>query len=344
MAFDVAEWVDANLTRARPSAGDEWTAECPFCEVFGGFYVNCAEDGKGPWVCFKCGERSRTIVRLVAHVEDLNPAEARAMVMRDAMEFRRKESPVTLLERIRGLRESDDLSDLDLLSDDDGSDTELPREFIPVWDGKRWRVPTYMTKRKFKRATLRAWGVGFCQSGYFHHRVIIPLDCPNGRSFTARALEADVEPRYLNPPGADHAKLLFGWKHSPIHSDFCLAEGPLDAMKLWQHGLPAMAFGGKVLSSHQLGMLFTRPSGASVCVMLDPEAQVEALDVASQLVTHFEYVYVAKLPDGVDPGASTKAIAMRAHAKATRYTGARGARTLLAVENARRKLAERYKK
>ncbi|MGW8179174.1 MAG: hypothetical protein ACWGQW_10475 [bacterium] len=222
------------------------------------------------------------------------------------------------------------------------SDTDLPREFIPVWDGKRWRVPKYMTQRGFKRSILRKWGVGFCQTGYFAHRVIIPLSCPNGTSFTARDLTGEQEPRYLNPKGADHNQMLFGWDHVPHDSDFELVEGPLDSMKLDQHGLPAMAVGGKVLHAAQLAMLFQRPRNVAVTVMLDPEAHVEAFGMAAQLIVHFDMVYVALLPESVDPGASTRAQAHHAHDHSDKYTGERVNRLSAVMKRARAKLQEKY--
>ncbi len=347
--FDILEWVDAMVDGARPSAGHEWTATCPFCSEFGGFYVNTDPEGKGPWVCFKCRERSRSIYGLVAHVEGITLTEARAFVIQQKIEFRRRETTTTLLDRIQAIRSPESLEDLDLLADDGaGAEESLPSGFVPVWDGKRWRVPTYLTDRKFKRSILRKWGVGYCQRGffneqYFGHRVIIPIACPNGRSFTGRDLTDEQMPKYLNPKGHDHSRLLIGWDQAPERGDFTLVEGPTDAMKLDQHGFPSMGVGGKVLSAIQLAMLFTRPSDASATVLFDPEALAEAYEVAAKLVTHFNYVFVARLPDGIDPGKSTRKQASKAHASASRFRGERGPRTLAVVEAARRKLQGKYR-
>jgi hypothetical protein len=339
--FDANEWVESSLDRVKTSTGYERTAECPFCGRYGGFYVNVDPAGTGPFVCFKCDERSKSMAKLIAHVEDITLAQARAMMMRATIEFRRKESTVSLLERIKAIRTPDDLSEIDLL--DESADTPLPKEFIPIWDGKKWRVPKYLTKRGFKRSTLRRWGIGYCQTGWFAHRVIIPLVCPNGNSFTARDLTGDQIPKYLNPKHADHNRLLFGWEHAPIESDFSLVEGPLDAMKWDQHGLPSMAVGGKVLHAAQLSMLFKRPRSAAATVALDPEAYLEALGLASQLLVHFERVYVARLPIEVDPGASTKVQAHDTYDKSGKHVGNRAARVKAAVERSREKLLIRLK-
>lgn len=340
MPFDMAEWVESNLDKARPSAGSEWTAECPWCGRYGGFYVNVDPEGRGPFVCFKCNTRSKSIVDLVAYVEDIEPHEARALIARSTIEFRRKETTTSLLERVHALRTVVDLDSLDLLREE--TSTELPQEFIPVWDGKRWRVPVYMTERGFTREVQARWGVGFCERGRYQQRVIIPMRCPNGRSFTARDVTGEQEPKYLNPKGIDHRRLVFGWDLVPMTSDFTMVEGPLDTMKLDQHGIPAFGVGGKVLHMEQLNMLFTRPANVEVTVMLDPEAALEAMNVAAQLVVHFTNVRLAQLPDGVDPGASTRRIAHFTHAKAKPFRGERGPRVIEAVKRSRDKLQKRY--
>lgn len=335
--FDKLEWVDANLEGAKPSAGDEWTAECPFCGRFGGFYVNVNEEGKGPWVCFKCDMASKDISGLVAQVEDISWAEARAFVMKEAIEFRRRETTVSLLDRIKSIRAVADYDGTDLFAAEKEAEG-LPKEFIPVWDGKRWRVPLYMTERGFKRSVLRDQGVGFCNGGRYAHRVVIPIDCPNGTSFTARDVTGEGIPKYLNPADVDHSRLLFGWKSAPMGSDFTLVEGPLDTLKNIQNGLPSLGIGGKFLSDYQLALLFTRPSDVSVTVMLDPEAMADAYVIAPQLLLHFDDVYVARLPDGTDPGEAKRALARRVHAKSEAFKGDRMPRLKEIVANSRKKL------
>lgn len=332
MAFDLLEWVDANLDRASPSAGDEWTAECPFCGRFGSFYVNTADDGRGPYICFKCDEKSNSAVRLIAHVEGITPAEAKKMMFTGAIQLRRREAtPEDLLARIKAIGERDDGEDFEAFED---SGPGMPETFQPVWDGAKWRVPKYFRDRGFKRKTLKDWKVGYCTGGFFRNRAIIPIECPNGSSFTARDLTGNQFPKYLNPKGVDHGRLLYGWNQAPLGSDFVLAEGPFDAMKLYQHGIPAMSVGGKFLRSAQVGMLFARPSSASVTIMFDPEALAEAHDAAAVLVTHFFRVRIAKLPDGIDPGDSTKRQARQALYHASLYNGNRSERTAITVAQA----------
>lgn len=357
MAFDYQEWVEDKLDRARSSAGSEWTATCPCCGEFGGFYVNCDPEGHGPWVCFKCGRASKHFAWLVVEVEGCSYIDAVKLMFKHAVAFRRRDTAESLLDRIKGLRrakESDEAA-----WDEDGAaglvDFPLPKEFKSVFHKGKWRVPTYLTKRGFARETLREWGVGYverCTYGKLRMdgRVIIPVECPNGRSFTARDVTDKSMPKYMNPTGADHALLLFGWKHCKLGSDFAVVEGPLDAMKLWQHGIPAVAFGGKALSKAQLAMLFEHPEDTVVTVMLDPDATANAYGVAAQLHLRFKDVYVAHIPptdeDGnkLDPGASTKKQAHEWYEDAPRFTGERGPALSARIEDAIRKSQSRFKK
>src|SRR5205823_843260 len=57
-----------------------------------------------------------------------------------------------------------------------------------------------------------------------------------------RALEADLEPRYLGLPGS---KPLLGWDSASLdRRGVCLVEGPLDLLTLRKWGVPAMALCG----------------------------------------------------------------------------------------------------
>lgn len=365
MSYDYKEWITDNLERAKPSAGDEWTATCPSCGKYGGFYLNTDSEGDGPFVCFKCEFSGKHFARLVAEVEGCTYSQALQHMYKNAVTFRRKDTAEGLLERIKALRdrgEADATSDVWDSMESARVDVELPRSMLtPVWDGKTWRVPQYMTDRHFQREVLRDWGVAFCNRGFWKApraerpqwwggRVIIPIECPNGRSFTGRDLTDEQEPKYLNPTGADHAQLLIGWKHVKLGADFALVEGPLDAMKLFQWGIPALAFGGKALSSAQLNMLFQHPESTSITVMLDPDAQANAYNVATQLKLRFKHVFVAVIPPTdkhgrkLDPGAATRKQAHQWYDDAPEFTGTRGEGAMARIRDALAKSQTRFRK
>jgi hypothetical protein len=317
-SFNVREYVEANLDRVKDSAGDEITATCPECGEWGAFYVNALS---GAYVCFKCNWRSKTIVGLVALVEDMTWAEASKYIFTESVEIRRKGDIVSLAERLRCLILRDDWEDDE--HDDEPVEFPLPKAFRACYKGGRWSLPEYLKERRIKSRTAREWGMGWCRAGRFAGRLVIPIQCPGGYSFTARDMTGEQEPKYLNPTGADHRRLLIGYNMANMKGDFCVVEGPLDAVRLYQHGFGAVAVGSTLLHSEQMDMLFSSPRDAAVTVMLDPEEDLGPYEVAKQLCVHFDRVYIAALPVGVDPGKASLREASNAVERADRFTGER---------------------
>jgi DNA primase len=327
--FDVRSYLDGKLEDMHVSASGEINATCPFCGRKAGFYVSVKT---GAFICFKnsCDVRGRNPIALIAKLEGISHFDASRVWMQSSVEFkRREETQESLIERIQALRGIEP-------TEESSVDYELPKEFKPVFDNGKWRYPCYLKERGIARETARAWGMGYCQRGRYGGRVVIPIECPNGKSFTARDATGEQEPRYLNPKGADHGRLLVGWQHVKIEGDIAIVEGPMDAIKMWQHGLPALALGGKVLHAPQLLMLLRKPQDAAITVLLDPDQPTAPYAVAQQLTCRFERVYVAHLPEGIDPGASTAKQARQALDGAERYTGDRIPRLIASIASSRR--------
>lgn len=341
MKFDVEEYVTANLSRAKPvqsGNGSEMTATCPACERYGGFYVNTET---GAYLCNKCDFRAKTVVGLVAHVEGMNWSEARSFIFNKSVKLRRKSDIFSLVDRVRALR-------IDAIEDEEEDvKVELPEYYVPIFDPKRdpkWKLPKYLKERGIKSKTAAAWGLGYCRKGKYVDRLIIPIECPAGTSWTARAMSPDVwGSKYLNPPGADHRRLLIGWHVARVTGDIVLCEGPLDAVKLWQHGIPALALGGKELHDEQLAMLMTLSPQSAITIMLDPEEEVAPFDLANRLSVHFDQIYIAKLPlklpngKKCDPGNAPRKWANDAVDEAKRWKSSRAARLKAIVSRAREK-------
>ena len=350
MHFDIEEYVTERLTLAKPSAsgseGQEYTAECPSCGKSSKFYVNIAS---GRFVCFGCDFRGRSIVWLVSEVEGISTSEARAFIFRRSVKLRRAETTTTLLDRIAALRPQ--ALDLDDLEESDLEDFPPPPEFRPVWNGKRWSLPEFLKRRGIKSKTARAWGMGYCAKGKYGQRLIIPFECPNGRSYTARDMteegltwaDGSPQPKYLNPKGADHKRLFIGWNMAPLTGDIVLCEGPLDAVRLWQHGIPALALGGKVLHDEQRDMLVGNLSeDQAIIIMMDPEEALAPEEMAPKLAVHFKSLYIAKLPEGIDPGESTREQANNAVDRARKWTGGRGGLLAARLAKSRKTMSSRW--
>ncbi len=331
MKFDIEDYAEDNLDKVRNTSSGQITATCPWCEKYGSFYIDVK---KGHYICFKCEAKGRGFVGVVAQIEGVTYQEARAYIYKKSVEFRRKETPGNLRKKIKGLSDgTTTLSDDAVLK----VEADLPEEFIPVFNKGKWHYPSYLKSRGVTKETARTWGLGYCQKGRYAGRIIIPIVCPIGRSFEARDATGTSKLKTLGPKGVDKTKLLLGWQYIDRGCDVVLCEGPFDVIKLWQHGIPALALMGKVLHQSQLSLLFSRPVDSSVVVMLDPEETKASYDVAAQLICHFENVSIAKLPDGVDPGAATRKQTYRAFDDATSYKGRRTGLIIEKVLSAKRK-------
>ena len=319
---------------ARRSSGGEWILDCPFCGKGGHLYVNAdrseiSEKPAGRWICFKCGEGSLAFPRLMAELEGTSLSEARmewarmrvgkvasvssrfpprinASVRPDKRE--RLAEPATELPNGVGPFELPRGED----PEPEGENPVLPPEYEPLFDGKRWLWPDYLNPhgpecswrckghRAVPRRLAAGLKLGLARSGEFNNRLIFPLDCPTGSGFTARSLlPEDMEPiRYKSGP--DAGRLCFGWSSTLGQTEVTVCEGPFDALRAIQAGLPAIAILGKRLRQQQRALLtrFER-----VIVMLDNDARRDAADLAESLSGVVDRVLIAEVRS--DPGDAT---------------------------------------
>lgn len=324
--IDLTDYLMDVLAGAKVGKGDEINADCPFCGKAGHLYANPRSH---KWVCFKCDAKGKTLTGLVAEVEGLTWQQAQAALFRRMVTFKRRttETPVDMLQRVRTLR-GVEVASVDMPR----VEVPPPAEMIPIYDPSRlktWRTPMYLRTRGITREAARFFAMGYCERGYFHGRLILPFDCPNGCSFVARDMTGKQDPKYLFPKGVDQGLLVYGWETCREGASIVLVEGQLDAVRMWQHGYAVLGLGGKVLHDAQLALLRSLKP-ASVVVMLDADGpgQTAVPAMATKLAGAMPRtpVHVATLPEGVDPGASTWSQAMGALRAAVRWTGSREVR------------------
>lgn len=303
---DLVGYVES-IVGAKRSAGSEWVIDCPFCGKNGRLYINTEVgegwDGRpklaGRWICFSCGEKSMSFEKLLAELEGISFDAARNMMGHWKAGGYSWTRPQTLAVPADSPEQP-------------GRASWLPVEFEPV--SKVW--PKYLDGRRIPRDIAAEFGLGVCRrhdrchlcrpSGGcpmdMSHRVILPLDCPLGRDFQARAIPKGMEPRYLSGP--DCGQLLFGW-HTVETSDTCvIVEGPFDAIALRIAGYPSVAIMGKTLRDGQRELLLRR--NRSYVVMLDPIAKdKDAVDKACEIAWLVGGQVGNNLMADIDPGDAT---------------------------------------
>lgn len=261
----------------------EAVGECPMCgKEKGHFYIHIGNDErKGRWICFSCQEKG-DLWRLIGHLEGMSATAAKAWWMRQ-----QKEAPPTSVDKVR--------SRLDALRNRGVSlpsiDTALPYGFKRI---KR-RRPKILADRGVTLRTAREYGLGYCSEGDYAGRVVFPVICPLGRSWTARAV-GSMRPKYWGGDGA--GRLLYGWDVAfriGAPSELVICEGPMDVLSLYQAGISAVAVMSKTINETRAALL--RRTGARLLVALDAEALTEALEVSEAL----NNADVVQLTSG-DPG------------------------------------------
>lgn len=172
-----------------------------------------------------------------------------------------------------------------LLKDDKAAGTPKPQ---PESLLKRYSLPTrYWLDRGFTQDTIKAFQLGM---DMMSDAVTIPLRNDRGDllGVIRRFLEEDVDLRYKYPKGFKRSMNLFGsWLVEHLDTDMVvLTEGAVDAMMLWQAGIPALAIYGSSISPTQVRLLRRLGVGQVVLFFDNDKAGKEARDCCLGIKHH----------------------------------------------------------
>jgi len=176
---------------------------------------------------------------------------------------------------------------------------DLPDEFIP-WTKERQRVPTYFKERGITYKRAKRYGLGWCEGGYFHNRLIVPVVFDGRTVFWVARYMAKTPPagvkKVIYPKGCQTNRVLYNYDRARKHDQIILVEDVWSAMHV---GPQAVATFGTSLSQYQLELLLD--SRAHEIVLLwDRDAIDKAKKLALRLAD-FWSVRVVELPDVRDP-------------------------------------------
>lgn len=306
MRLDIERYLAGVGLGFRPSGSKELVGRCWVCGKPDHCYVNKTT---GKWHCFagSC-EASGDTISMLMHVEKVDFLTARRILASETMP---RVMPFVGDMRDRLKERAADKVEL--------VETELPAEFEPCYAKDKWRIPRYLKQRKIRKQTIAKFGIGFCRSGDYANRIVLPIRSPFGYSFTTR-LTLPGEPRYLAGEGA--GRLLFGWdvleRCYPDTGIIVLVEGPFDALVTFDAGLPVLALCGKALREPQRDQLRTLRETTFV-LLLDPEAASDAVEEAAKLLN----VKIGLLPGNKDPAKSSYETIRRTVARASSVGDAR---------------------
>ena len=172
---------------------------------------------------------------------------------------------------------------------------ELPEEFISL--ANKVTAPTgfsarrYLKARGLRKQDILWWKMGYCSSGEYENRIIIPSFDEDGdvNYFMARSYAKEY-PKYKNPPtGRD---IIFNDLFVDWTSDVVLVEGVFDAIKVGHNSIPLL---GSTLREESKTFQKIVRNDTPVYLALDPDAKEKSLDIIKKLLTYDVELYMIEV-------------------------------------------------
>ncbi|MAH43004.1 hypothetical protein CL614_04765 [archaeon] len=176
----------------------------------------------------------------------------------------------------------------------------LPKFYEPLWkkssDLLYKNAIYYLNKRGIGPEEILRYSIGYCASGEYKNRIIIPSYDDNGKLnyFIARDMFSNSKMKYKNPPMSKDTvilELFINWDEPII-----LCEGIFDAISIRKNVIPLL---GKFLSKTLVKKLIEKKT-KSVYVSLDDDAKKDAIKLSNFLMEYGIKTYLLEMR-GKDP-------------------------------------------
>ena len=240
--------------------GDEQAHYCPFCHHHKKkLQVNLINQY---WHCWVCDAKGRKIQRLLKrlHVDSRKLKKIYEIYGDDYVVYSKD-------------------------TEDEKVELRLPNEFQSLLKIPKGKVNPlyrkalkYADERGITKEDIRRYNIGYCDSGHYANRIIIPSYDRDNRLnyFIARSVFTEEKFKYKNPPVSKNVIMFenqINWKE-PI----TLVEGVFDAMAVKRNAIPIL---GKFVPKKLNDAIF-KNGVKSVNILLDEDAQQEALRYTMQ--------------------------------------------------------------
>jgi len=144
-------------------------------------------------------------------------------------------------------------------------------------------VFNYLRKRGISEKDILYWKIGYCGSGEYKNRVILPSFDEDGycNFFTSRAYDPNMWPPYMNGPGNKDIifnELLIDWER-----EVTLVEGVFDAIVAGENSIPIL---GSTLREDSKLFRKIVVNDTPVLLGLDEDAQKKALRLVRALLSY----------------------------------------------------------
>lgn len=261
------------LGKSHKRARDNYAFHCPFCNHRKPkLEINMAtnEEGHNPWECWVCQTRGRTIRSLLKQLK--TPRDT----AQEILKYLPKGSQI-------------EYKQLSII--------ELPKEYQPLYSASSTSVianlvKKYLYDRGLTNNDFIKYGIGYCTTGEYGGRVIIPSYTSSGtlNFFVARSYDGNYF-KYKNPETSKDIiffENLINWD-API----ILCEGVFDAMAIRRNAIPIL---GKSISKELYKKIITS-NVKDIYIALDNDAKDRAIQIAEQFLNQGKRVFVVSMND-----------------------------------------------
>jgi DNA primase len=268
--------VESLLGKSKKSTKNNYSFYCPFCN----HYKRKLEIDivSGHWNCWVCQKRGRKLINLY---KQLNVGYDK----------------IVELNNILGVSTKDINSLFYNNSKNNNSYIKLPPEYISFLEAEN--TPNYRNALKYLRDDrgftnydIIKYHLGFCETGQYRHKIIIPSYNTSGslNYFVGRDFYGS-DFKHKNPDISKDIigfELFINWQLPVI-----LVEGAIDAITIKRNAIPLF---GKTIST-ELRKRLIEKKVKDIYVCLDKDAQKQALVVAEEFMNEGIVVYFVNLEE-----------------------------------------------
>lgn len=265
--------VESVLGKSHKRARDNYAFHCPFCNHRKPkLEINMSSNDKGenPWECWVCQTRGRTIRSLLKQLK--TPRDQAVEILK----FVKKGANYEYREV---------------------ASLELPKEFQLLADASSTsvianKVKKYLYERGFGPNDLLKYNVGYCTTGEYGGRIIIPSynEANSLNFFVARTFENNYF-KYKNPEASKDIiffENLINWDQPII-----LCEGVFDAVAIRRNAVPIL---GKTISNSLLKKIITGKA-QDIYIALDKDALKQALEYCEKFLNLGKRVFLIDMQE-----------------------------------------------
>jgi len=159
----------------------------------------------------------------------------------------------------------------------------------------------YLRDRGVTKSDILKWKIGYCSSGLYENRIIVPSFRSDGyvNYFVARTYSKHWK-RYINPPASNN--IIFNELYVDWNSDLCIVEGAFDAIVA---GNAVPLLGSSLRENSKLIQQIIKHD-TPVYLALDPDAKDKEQKIAKMFLQYDIELYKIDVSGFDDVGEMTK--------------------------------------